>query len=42
MIGFGFVAAHIALAAVLQGRIGQGVALDGGTLVILEQVKGLG
>ena len=42
MIGFGFVAANSALAAVLEGIIGHGVALDVGTLVIPEKVKGLG
>jgi hypothetical protein len=42
MIGFGFMATHSALAAVLEGIIGHGVALDGGALVIPEQVKGLG
>ena len=42
MIGFGFVAAHSALPAVLEGIIGHGVALDFSTLVIPEQVKGLG
>jgi hypothetical protein len=42
MVGFGFVAAHSALAAILEGIIGHSVAQDGSALVIPEQVEGLG